>query len=85
MLVSAASSSVGLPAIQVAKAHGARVIATSRTLEKADTLIKHGADHVVATCDNDWPDHVMEVTDGKGFDIAFDPIAGPFTTSTRRG
>lgn len=80
VLISAASSSVGLPAIQIAKAHGATVIATSRTLEKEATLRAHGADHVVATNDENWPEKVMELTSGKGFDVAFDPITGPFTT-----
>ncbi|MCI4671748.1 MAG: zinc-dependent alcohol dehydrogenase family protein [Bacteroidia bacterium] len=80
VLISAASSSVGLPAIQIAKAHGAKVIATSRTLEKEASLKEMGADYVVTTTDEKWKDQVAEITSGKGFDIAFDPITGPFTT-----
>jgi len=80
ILISAASSSVGFPAIQIAKAHGAKVIATSRTLEKEASLKEMGADYVVATNDEKWKDQVAEITSGKGFDIAFDPITGPFTT-----
>ncbi|MGH1420047.1 MAG: zinc-dependent alcohol dehydrogenase family protein [Hyphomicrobiaceae bacterium] len=79
VLISAASSSVGQPAIQIAKEFGATVIATSRTLEKAGPFREAGADHVVATSDENWPEKVMELTGGKGFDIAFDPISGPFT------
>ena len=80
ILISAASSSVGLPAIQIAKAHGAKVIATSRTLEKEASLKEMGADYVIATTDEKWKDQVAEITSGRGFDIAFDPITGPFTT-----
>ena len=79
VLISAASSSVGQPAIQIAKSFGATVIATSRTLEKAGPFKEAGADHVIATSDEDWPQKVLEITGGKGFDIAFDPIAGSFT------
>ncbi len=80
VLISAASSSVGLPAIQVAKAFGATVIATSRTLDKEGMLKAEGADHVIATGHDNWPDKVMDITDGRGFDIAFDPITGDFTS-----
>lgn len=80
VLISAASSSVGFPAIQIAKIHGAKVIATSRTLEKEASLKEMGADYVVATTNEKWKDQVSEITSGKGFDIAFDPITGPFTT-----
>ena len=79
VLISAASSSVGFPAIQIAKAHGAKVIATSRTLEKEPILLEMGADYVVETNDEKWKDMVAEITAGNGFDIAFDPITGPFT------
>jgi len=79
VLISAASSSVGQPAIQIAKSFGATVIATSRTLEKAGPFKDAGADHVIATSEEDWPQKVLEITGGKGFDIAFDPIAGAFT------
>ena len=80
VLISAASSSVGLPAIQVAKAFGATVIATSRTLDKEATLKAEGADHVIATGDDAWPQMVLDLTGGHGFDIAFDPITGKFTS-----
>ncbi|MEL7271736.1 MAG: zinc-dependent alcohol dehydrogenase family protein [Bacteroidota bacterium] len=80
VLITAASSSVGFPAIQIAKLHGAKVIATSRTLEKAASLKEMGADYVVATTDDHWKDQVAKFTLGRGFDIAFDPITGPFTS-----
>ena len=79
VLISAASSSVGLSALQIAKAHNNTVIATSRSLEKEATLKENGADYVVATNDKYWQHQVMEITRGKGFDIAFDPVTGYFT------
>ncbi len=80
VLISAASSSVGLPSIQIAKAFGATVIATSRTLDKEAALKAEGADYVIATNDEAWPQKVLDITDGNGFDIAFDAITGKFTS-----
>ncbi|MFT4582049.1 MAG: NADPH:quinone reductase-like Zn-dependent oxidoreductase [Gammaproteobacteria bacterium] len=78
VVISAASSGVGLPAIQIAKAHGATVIATSRGSSKKEAIMAAGADHLIATGTEDFPARVMEITEGRGFDIAFDPVAGPF-------
>ncbi len=78
VLISAASSSVGLSAIQVAKNHGAIVIATTRTTDKKDYLLEQGADYAIATQEENLAERVMEITGGKGFDIAFDPVAGTF-------
>lgn len=78
VVISAASSSVGLAAIQTAKDHGATVIATTRTDAKREALMTAGADHVIVTQQEELADRVHELTGGKGFDIAFDPVAGPF-------
>jgi len=85
VVISAASSSVGLPAIQIAKAYGATVIATSRGTSKKDAIMAAGADHLIATGDEDFAARVMEITDGRGFDLAFDPIAGPFLETLAAG
>ncbi len=77
-LITAASSSVGLAAIQIAKSAGARVIATTRGAEKRDFLLQAGADGVVVTDDVDLADVVMEATDSVGATIIFDPVVGPF-------
>ncbi len=53
VIVTAASSSVGIAAFQIAKAVGATIIATTRTREKRQALIEHGADHVVVTDEED--------------------------------
>ncbi len=78
VLISAASSSVGLSAMQVAKNHGATVIATTRTSKKKDFLKEQGADFVIATEEESLSEQIKAITDGKGFDMAFDPIAGQF-------
>lgn len=78
VLVSAASSSVGLAAIDVAKDMGAMVIATTRERKKTQALKACGADHVVVTEEEDLVEQVHSITGGRGFDIAFDPVNGPF-------
>lgn len=78
VLVTAASSSVGVAAIQIAKVEGAVVIATTRTSTKRNELLELGADAVVATEEEDLPTRVAEVTGGKGARLIFDPISGPF-------
>jgi NADPH:quinone reductase-like Zn-dependent oxidoreductase len=76
VLITAASSSVGLAAIEMAKAEGAVSIATTRTSAKKAELTALGADHVIATEQEDLVARVMEITGGKGARIVFDPVAG---------
>lgn len=77
VIVSAASSSVGIAAFQIARSVGATVIATTRTSVKAKALRDAGAHHVIATAEEDLPARVMEITGGKGARVVFDPIGGP--------
>src|ERR1700683_1958387 len=76
VLITAASSSVGIAAIEIAKAEGAVSIATTRTSKKKAELLSLGADHVIATQEEDLVKRVNEITAGKGARIVFDPIAG---------
>ena len=76
-VISAASSSVGLAAIQVAKAAGAVAIATTRGSAKKQFLLDAGADHVVVTNEEDLVESVMAITAGNGANLIFDPIGGP--------
>ncbi len=78
VLITAASSSVGLAAIQIAKAEGATAIATTRHSDKRDALLAEGADAVIATEEEDLAARVKEITGGKLARIVFDPIAGSF-------
>ena len=78
VIVSAASSSVGLAAIQIVKEQGAISIATTRTSQKTAQLRSLGADHVIATAAEDFAARVKEITSGKGARVIFDCVAGPF-------
>ena len=78
VLITAASSSVGLAAIQLVKSIGARAVATTRGLDKKAFLQEAGADHVIATDEENLAERTKELTDGRGADIVFDPVAGPF-------
>jgi NADPH:quinone reductase len=78
VLITAASSSVGYSAIQIAKAQGAIAIATTRSNAKKQMLLDKGADRVIVTNDEDLVGQVMEITKGRGVDLIFDAIAGSF-------
>ena len=77
VLITAAASSVGIAAIQLANAVGAIPIATTRSEAKAQLLLDAGAKHVVNTKHDGWVKKVKEITAGAGVDLAFDPVAGP--------
>ena len=84
VLINAASSSVGLAAVQVARRLGARPVALTRTSAKADDLQRLGASAVVATAEQDAVVEVHRITDGKGAELVFDPVGGPeFATLAR--
>ncbi|KQQ32852.1 NADPH:quinone reductase [Rhizobium sp. Leaf306] len=89
VIVSAASSSVGVAAFQIAKTVGATVIATTRTSAKRQALLDAGADYVVATEEEDLVARVLEITNGIGARVVFDPVGGPsfgpLTASMARG
>jgi len=76
VLIPAASSSVGLAAIQIAKLEGATPIALTRTSDKKQQLLDIGAAHVIVTGETDLVAEVQRITDGAGARIAFDPVGG---------
>ncbi len=78
VLITAASSSVGLAAIQIAKAAGATAIATTRGADKKQFLLDAGADHVIVTDEENLAERVAAITAGAGASLVFDPVAGPF-------
>ena len=81
VLITAASSSVGLAAIQLTKAAGASSIATTRGADKKQFLVDAGADHVIVTDEEGLAERVMAITSGTGASIIFDPVAGPLLES----
>ncbi|WP_018267068.1 zinc-dependent alcohol dehydrogenase family protein [Methylosinus sp. LW4] len=76
VIVTAASSSVGLAAIQIARAAGATPIAVTRKNAKREALLKAGASHVVVTESEDLVEKTQRITEGKGARLVFDPIGG---------
>ena len=78
VLITAASSSVGLAAIQITKAADAVAIVTTRGENKKQHLLDAGADHVIVTDKEDLVERVMAITSGKGTRLIFDPVAGPY-------
>ncbi|HEY2883010.1 MAG TPA: zinc-dependent alcohol dehydrogenase family protein [Pirellulales bacterium] len=77
LLVPAASSSVGIAAIQIANMVGATPIALTRKSRKREELLKHGAKHVIATEEQDLVAETMRLTGGEGARVVFDPVGGP--------
>ena len=77
VLLPAASSSVGLGAIQVARMVGAVPVALTRTSSKRDRLLEAGAAEVIATREDDVVARVRELTRGEGARVAFDAVGGP--------
>jgi len=80
VLITAASSSVGLAAIQLANLIGAKPIAVTRTDAKASALHAAGAVEVIAFEQEDLVERVTAITGGAGVRVVFDPIAGPLLT-----
>ena len=78
VIIPAASSSVGLAAIQICNWAGAVPIAATRTSAKANALRAQGAAHVIATEEQDLVQEVMRITGDKGARIVFDPVGGPY-------
>ena len=81
VIIPAASSSVGLAAIQIVHAQGGTSIAATRTSEKRQRLLDLGADHVIATQEEDLAARVAEITGGKGARIVFDPVGGDYVST----
>ncbi|MEV4255677.1 zinc-dependent alcohol dehydrogenase family protein [Spirillospora sp. NPDC049652] len=77
VVLNAASSSVGLAALQVAERTGATAIALTRGESKKEALLEHGAAHVVVTDTEDMVERVRELTGGRGAEFVFDAVAGP--------
>src|ERR1700753_1239305 len=81
VVITAASSSVGIAAIEMVKAEGAISIAVTRTRAKKAELLQQGADHVIVTDEEDLVGRINEITSGKGARIVFDPIGGKILES----
>jgi NADPH2:quinone reductase len=84
LLVHAGASGVGMAAIQLGKALGARVIATAGSRAKLAFAREQGADYTIDYTDASWVDRVKEITQGHGADTIYDPVGGDiFDLSTK--
>lgn len=81
VIITAASSSVGIAAIQIANHVGAVPIAVTRTAAKEAGLRTIGAAHVIVTEKQNLETEVLRITGGKGAKVAFDPIGGPIVAA----
>jgi NADPH2:quinone reductase len=76
LLVHAAAGGVGIAAVQIGKALGARVIATAGGADKLAIARASGADDLIDYREEDFVAHVMELTGGKGADVIYDSVGG---------
>ena len=84
LLVHAAAGGTGSGALVLGKALGARVIATAGSDEKLEFCKELGADHVINYRNDDWVEQVVELTYGRGVDVAFDAVGGDVAVQTFR-
>jgi NADPH:quinone reductase-like Zn-dependent oxidoreductase len=77
VVITAASSSVGLAAIQIANLVGATPIAVTRTSAKKRTLLEFGAAHVIASAEVDLEARLKEIAGPDGVRVVFDAVGGP--------
>ncbi len=84
LLVLGAAGGVGIAAIEIAKALGARVIAAASTPEKLALCKQVGADELVNYSEPDWRKQVEALTNGKGADVVYDPVGGSYAETALR-
>jgi NADPH2:quinone reductase len=84
LLVLGAAGGVGLAAVEIGKALGARVIACASTAEKLAVCEAHGADATINYTTEDLRERIKELTGGKGVDVVYDAVGGPYTEPALR-
>jgi len=84
MLVLGAAGGVGLAAIEIGKALGARVIAAASSPEKLEVCRAHGADVLIDYSKEDLREALKAATAGRGPDVIYDPVGGPYTEPALR-
>ena len=84
LVVLGAAGGVGISAIEVGKAMGARVIAAASADDKLDLCRRVGADEILNYGTENLKDRINELTGGKGADVVYDPVGGPYTEPALR-
>ena len=80
LVIHAVGSGVGLAALQIAKALGAKVVGTSRTSEKLEKCVGLGLDHAIVADNADFADQVLDLTEGHGADVILDLVGADYFT-----
>ena len=78
LLVLGAAGGVGLAAVELGKAMGARVIAAASSQTKLDIAAQAGADELIDYSDGELKEKVKALTEGRGADVIYDPVGGDF-------
>jgi len=84
LLVLGAAGGVGLAAIEIGKALGARVIAAASAEDKLAVCREHGADDSINYAADDLRERIKSLTDGRGVDVVYDPVGGAYTEAALR-
>ena len=84
LVVLGAGGGVGISAVEIGKAMGARVIAAASSADKLALCRKVGADETVNYSTENLKDRINELTGGKGADVVYDPVGGPYTEPALR-
>jgi len=84
LLVLGAAGGVGLAAIEIGKAMGARVIACASSADKLEVCRQHGADAGINYATGDMRERIKELTGGKGVDVVYDAVGGPYSEPALR-
>ena len=84
LLVLGAAGGVGLAAIEIGKALGAHVIACASSADKLEVCKQHGADETINYATEDMRERIKELTGGRGVDVVYDPVGGPYTEPALR-
>jgi NADPH:quinone reductase-like Zn-dependent oxidoreductase len=77
VIVTAASSSVGVAMLQIIKSIGAKAIAVTTSETKRDFVLAQQPEHLIISSQEDLAPRILEITEGKGAEFAFDPVSGP--------
>lgn len=84
LVVLGASGGAGLAAIELGRIMGARVIACASSAAKLDFALRHGADAGVDYSREDLREALRRLTDGRGADVIYDPVGGPYAEAALR-
>lgn len=85
LLVLGAAGGVGLAAVQIGKAIGARVIAAASSKEKLDACRQNGADETIEYTTEDLRARIKDLTGGNGVDVVYDPVGAEYAEPAIRG